>query len=64
MKVKYFMITIKVIPMHFMKPEDKENAKNEIYLLKVLVGPTIINYYESFEENESINIIMEYAEGN
>lgn len=29
----------------------------------MLVGPTIIRYYESFIENDSINIIMEYAEG-
>lgn len=32
-------------------------------LLKVLTAPTIIKYYESFIESDSINIIMEYAEG-
>lgn len=32
-------------------------------LLRVLTAPTIIKYYESFTENESLNIIMEYAEG-
>ena len=38
-------------------------AENEISLLKVLVGPTIIRYHESFVENDTINIVMEYAEG-
>ena len=46
-----------------MDPKEKKNAENEVHLLKVLIGPTIIRYYESFIENDSINIIMEYAEG-
>ncbi len=48
--------------MHFMSPQERKMAENEITLLKVLVGPTIIRYYESFIENDSINIVMEYAE--
>ena len=54
---------MKVIPMHFMNEIEKKSAENEVHLLKVLVGPTIIRYFESFIENDSINIIMEYAEG-
>ncbi len=49
--------------MHFMSPKDKKLAENEITLLKVLHGPTIIHYLESFIENDTINIVMEYAEG-
>jgi NIMA (never in mitosis gene a)-related kinase 1/4/5 len=49
--------------MHFMNENERKNAENEVYLLRVLVGPTIIRYYESFTEHDSINIIMEYAEG-
>jgi serine/threonine protein kinase len=49
--------------MHFMNEIEKKNAENEVHLLRVLTGPTIIRYYESFTENDSINIIMEYAEG-
>ena len=49
--------------MHFMSPAEKKLAENEITLLKVLKGPTIIRYYDSFIENDSIHIIMEYAEG-
>jgi NIMA (never in mitosis gene a)-related kinase len=55
---------MKVIPMHFMNEHERKNAENEVHLLRVLVGPTIIRYYESFTEHDSINIIMEYAEGN
>jgi NIMA (never in mitosis gene a)-related kinase len=37
--------------------------KNEIILLKALVGPSIVRYYDSFVEDDSIHIVMEYAEG-
>jgi NIMA (never in mitosis gene a)-related kinase len=57
------LFAMKVIPMHFMNDQEKRNAENEVHLLKVLVGPTIIRYYESFTESDCINIIMEYAEG-
>ena len=46
-----------------MDAAERKGAENEITLLKVLNGPTIIRYYESFIENDTINIIMEYAEG-
>lgn len=46
-----------------MNEQEKKNAENEVSLLKVLTAPTIIKYYESFTENDSLNIIMEYAEG-
>eukprot|EP00828_Plagiopyla_frontata_P015952 TRINITY_DN2069_c0_g1_i6.p1 TRINITY_DN2069_c0_g1~~TRINITY_DN2069_c0_g1_i6.p1 ORF type:complete len:419 (-),score=78.13 TRINITY_DN2069_c0_g1_i6:383-1639(-) len=57
---EYF--ALKIIAMHFMTPQERKQAQNEITLLKVLKGPTIIRYYESFIENECINIIMEYAD--
>ena len=58
---EYF--ALKIIQMSFMSPQEKKMAENEITLLKVLVGPTIIRYYDSFMENDSIHIVMEYAEG-
>lgn len=48
--------------MHFMNKDERRQAENEITLLKVLNGPTIVRYYESFIENDSIHIVMEYAE--
>jgi len=58
---EYF--ALKIIQMSFMSPQERKMAENEITLLKVLVGPTIIRYYDSFIENDSIHIVMEYAEG-
>lgn len=52
-----------MIPMYYMNEYEKKNAENEVSLLKVLTAPTIIKYYESFVENDCLNIIMEYAEG-
>lgn len=52
-----------------MNPAERKLAENEISLLKVLNGPTIIRYYsknryfDSFIESDSIHIVMEYAEG-
>ncbi len=48
--------------MQFLTPEERKLAENEIALLKVLKGPTIIRYFDSFIENEAIHIVMEYAE--
>ena len=58
---EYF--ALKVIQMSCKSPHERKMAENEITLLKVLVGPTIIRYYDSFMENDSIHIVMEYAEG-
>ena len=49
--------------MSFMSPKERKMLENEITILKVLFGPTIIRYYDSFIENDSIHIFMEYAEG-
>ncbi|CAD8155178.1 unnamed protein product [Paramecium octaurelia] len=57
------LYAMKVIPTFFMNEQERKNAENEVSLLRVLTAPTIIKYYESFTENESLNIIMEYAEG-
>lgn len=37
-------------------------AENEVILLKVLNGPTIIKCYDSFSEPNKVITIMEYAE--
>lgn len=43
--------------------KDKKMAKSEAEFLRVITGPTIIKFYESFIENQNIYIVMEYAEG-
>ena len=46
-----------------MSPQERKAAENEVILLKVLSGPTIIRYYNSFTEKNNLYIVMEYAEG-
>jgi NIMA (never in mitosis gene a)-related kinase len=43
--------------------KDKQNVENEILLLKVLTGPTLIKFVESFNDKGSKYIVMEYADG-
>jgi NIMA (never in mitosis gene a)-related kinase len=56
------LYALKTIELKIMSPQERKLAENEVTLLKVLNGPTIIRYYESFTENETIFIVMEYAE--
>jgi NIMA (never in mitosis gene a)-related kinase len=57
------LFALKTIQMQFMNPSERKLAENEISLLKVLKGPTIIRYFDSFIESDAIHIVMEYAEG-
>jgi len=43
--------------------KDKKSAECEVEFLRVITGPTIIKFFESFIENQEIYIVMEYAEG-
>jgi serine/threonine protein kinase len=52
---------IKEIDLSFLNENDKKNALNEIQFLRVLRGPTIVTFYEAFEEGRKIYIVMEYA---
>jgi len=49
--------------LQFLTEKDRKNAENEVEFLKVLVGPTLIKSYENFLENNTIFIVMEFAEG-
>ena len=46
-----------------MTDKDKRCAECEVEFLRVMTGPTIIKFHESFVEGSEIFIIMEYAEG-
>ena len=41
--------------------EEKENIKNLINVISKINNEKIIKYYSSFEDNDSLNILMEYA---
>ena len=54
---------LKKISLKMKDQKEKRLAENEFSLLKVLDVPTIVHYYEHFVEDDTIYIIMEYAEG-
>ncbi len=55
------IFVIKQIPL-FKKNINIEEAKNEASILKKINCKFIVKYYESFEEKNTFNIIMEYCE--
>jgi len=54
---------LKKISLKMKDQREKRLAENEYNLLKVLDVPTITHYYNHFIEDDTIYIIMEYAEG-
>jgi len=46
-----------------LSPKDKKSAECEVEFLRVITGPTIIKFHDSFIENQHIYIVMEYADG-
>ena len=57
------IFALKQIPITKNNEEACRMAENEVALLKVLTGPTVIKYYENFTEGDNLYIAMEYAEG-
>jgi serine/threonine protein kinase len=53
---------MKTINTEYLSEKDRKSAESEVQFLRVLVGPTLISFYESFIEKKNIYIVMEYAE--
>ena len=58
----YFYV-IEKINLKNVKKEEIELMKNEVDILLTINSENIVKYYDSFEDNESFNIIMEYCDG-
>lgn len=54
---------LKSMNLTYLSEKDKKSAECEVEFLRVITGPTIIKFFESFKENQEIYIVMEYAEG-
>ena len=54
---------LKRINLQFLNEKERRNAENEAILMKVLVAPTIIHFYEQIVEDFFLIIAMEYAPG-
>ncbi|KAJ8035610.1 Serine/threonine-protein kinase Nek8 [Holothuria leucospilota] len=57
------LVILKEINMHDLNANERQMALNEIRVLSMLDHPNIISYYDSFEEDGTLMIEMEYADG-
>jgi len=58
--IKY---ALKAINLQYLSKKERQNVLSEAELLRVITGPTVIRFFDSFSENNHIYILMEYAEG-
>jgi len=54
---------LKLIDVSKMDRKQKEEALNEVHVLKVMKHPYIVTYRESFMEKKYLCIVMDYADG-
>ena len=54
---------IKQIPLLGLSSKQKDDVKLEAKILSSVRSVYIVRYYESFEENNYLNIVMEYCDG-
>ena len=54
---------IKQIPLLGLSSQQINDVKLEARILSSVSSPYIVKYYESFEENNYLNIVMEYCDG-
>eukprot|EP01137_Pigoraptor_chileana_P022953 Opistho-2@7175 len=57
------LVILKEINMHDLNASERQMALNEVDVLSILDHPNIISYYDSFEEDGTLMIEMEYADG-
>ena len=55
------LVVLKEVPLSTLKENDILNLKHEVALLKRLNHPFIIKYYDSFNYNNIVYMVMEYA---
>ena len=58
---KYYVI--KQIPFNDLSPSEKEEVKKEAKLLSQIKSDFVVKFYDTFEEKNYLNIVMEYCEG-
>jgi len=57
------LVILKEINIHDLSATERVMAKNEVKVLSMLSHPNIISYFDSFEEEGTLWIEMEYADG-
>ena len=61
-KVSKEKFALKIIDMEHLTEREKKLAMSEVEFLRVIHGPTIIKFHESFIEKKNIHIVMDFAE--
>ncbi|XP_030642456.1 serine/threonine-protein kinase Nek5 [Chanos chanos] len=54
---------IKEVNMRRMSPREKESSRKEVTLLSKMKHPNIVAFFKSFQERNSLYIVMEYCDG-
>lgn len=54
---------IQIIDVSRMERKQKEEALNEVYVLKAMRHPYIVTYRESFMDRRCLCIVMDFADG-
>ena len=61
-RIDYNTYVMKKMELNHLKESQQRECYREVSILRKVSHPNIIKYYASFLENESLCIIMEYAE--
>ncbi|XP_054996961.1 serine/threonine-protein kinase Nek5 [Sorex araneus] len=62
-KAEGVLCVIKEISFAKMPTQEKEASKKEVILLAKMKHPNIVTFFSSFQENNSLFIVMEYCDG-
>ncbi|KAM3862214.1 serine/threonine-protein kinase Nek5 [Diretmus argenteus] len=54
---------VKQVNLRKMSPREKEASKKEVTLLSKMNHPNIVTFFKSFQERNSLYIVMEYCDG-
>jgi NIMA (never in mitosis gene a)-related kinase len=57
------LYVIKQIPLFGLTPSEKKEVKLEASILSQIKSTYVVKFFDSFEENNNLNIVMEYCEG-
>jgi len=58
-----FPVALKHIDLDMMSDKEKDNTMKEVEVMSRIVHPNVVGYFESFVEDGSLHIAMEYADG-
>ena len=61
-KLDRLILVIKFIKINNLSKKNQQDSLHEVNILSSLNCPYIVKYYDSFVENSTLHIVMEYCE--